>query len=194
MLTGKLHRRLTALSILFSMSAAWAQDARQDFPTVGSLGYRIEIALHERLARTRASRSVTLTPFESDGCSGGLSAGWELLAQALPELTRHHGGQLPWQACCVTHDRAYHAGGGRRADARTSYEARYRADEQLRQCVIQTGKKRMPTLIADYGLSRDQVSTLYRTIADVMYRAVRLGGAPCTSLSWRWGFGWPRCD
>jgi len=31
-------------------------------------------------------------------------------------------------------------------------------------------------------------------IAEIMYRAVRLGGAPCTTLPWRWGFGWPKCE
>jgi hypothetical protein len=193
MLIGQLHRRLTVLVILFCLSAARAQETTQPIRP-DSLGYQIELARHERLVEARASRSVTLSPFKSDGCSGGLSAGWDFFAQTFPELARRHGGQPPWQYCCIVHDRAYHAGGGRQADAKRSYDARRSADEQLRQCVIRTGEQRMPVLMNDYSLSRDQVSTLYRSIADAMYRAVRVGGIPCTALPWRWGFGWPRCD
>jgi len=127
------------------------------------------------------------------GCSGGQSAGWDLLARTFPEMAKRHGNLPPWQQCCVAHDRAYHAGGGRQVDAEASYTARLRADDQLRRCVVETGERRVPVLMADYGLSRDQVSALYRSIADVMYKAVRLGGAPCTGLPWRWGFGWPQC-
>jgi hypothetical protein len=194
MLTGKSHSFWIVLVLFAGMSAARAQDATKQSANVDSLEYRIEIGRHERLAKVRTSGNVKLTPFESDGCSGGQSAGWELLSAAVPALARRHGHQPPWQRCCVVHDRAYHAGGGRDADARTSFEARRLADERLRQCVIQTGEKRMRVLMTDYGLSRDQVSWLYRKIAAAMYRAVRLGGLPCTGLPWRWGFGWPRCD
>ena len=31
-------------------------------------------------------------------------------------------------------------------------------------------------------------------IADLMYRAVRIGGVPCTGLPWPWDYGWPECD
>lgn len=191
MLADKLHC-LASVIMVFGASVAWAQNAAPVMED--SLGYRFEIGRHERLINARASESIKLTPFTSDGCSGGQSAGWELFARTFPELAKRHGNLPPWQQCCVVHDRAYHAGGGRQADAEASYAARRRADEQLRQCVIRTGKRRAPELMADYGLSRNQVSTLYRSITDVMYRAVRLGGAPCTGLPWRWGFGWPQCD
>jgi hypothetical protein len=194
MLIGKTHSFLAALALLFGVSAAWAEDMTHERTTVAGLAYQIEIARHQRLADVRASPSVRLEPFKSDGCSGGLSAGWDFLAQALPELARRHGDQPPWQHCCVTHDQAYHVGGGRHADARASYVARRRADEQLRQCVLRTGKKRISVLMNDYSLSREQASKLYRGIADAMYQAVRVGGIPCTGLPWRWGFGWPRCD
>jgi hypothetical protein len=72
--------------------------------------------------------------------------------------------------------------------------ARRYADEQLRQCVIRSGNGRASVLMTDYGLSAGQASALYRSIADVMYRAVRVGGVPCSGLSWRWGFGWPQCN
>jgi hypothetical protein len=193
-LVGKGHWHFAALAMLFGMSAAWAQDVTHELATVAGLAYQIEISRHQRLAEVRASPSVKLAPFKSDGCSGGLSSGWDFLAQALPQLARRHGDKPPWQHCCVIHDRAYHAGGGRYAEAKASYGARRRADEELRQCVLRTGKKRIPILISDYGLSQDQADMLYRGIADTMYRSVRLGGLPCTGLPWRWGFGWPHCD
>ncbi len=191
MCVGKLHNLVPVIMVL-GASAAWAQSVAP--VEEGGLAYRIEIGHHERLVTAKASEGVRLAPFKSDGCSGGQSAGWDLLARTLPEVAKRHGNLPPWQQCCVVHDRAYHAGGGRRADAKASYAARRRADEQLRQCVIRTGKRRATDLMDDYGLSRDQVSILYRSIADIMYRAVRLGGAPCTGLPWRWGFGWPGCD
>lgn len=190
MVMGKLHC-LAAAVMVIGASMAWAQNVRR--ADEDSLGYRIEIGHHERLVKTRASGSTRLTPFKSDGCSGGQSAGWDLLARTFPEMAKRHGNLPPWQQCCVAHDRAYHAGGGRQVDAEASYTARLRADDQLRRCVVETGERRVPVLMADYGLSRDQVSALYRSIADVMYKAVRLGGAPCTGLPWRWGFGWPQC-
>ena len=35
---------------------------------------------------------------------------------------------------------------------------------------------------------------VYEVIGDLMYRAVRIGGIPCSGLPWRWGYGWPECD
>lgn len=183
---------VASLAMVLGASALWAQNMTP--ATEDGLAYQVEIGSHEHLVKVRASTRINLAAFRSDGCSGGQSAGWDLLARTFPELAKRHGYLPPWQQCCVAHDRAYHAGGGRRADARASYDARLRADDQLRQCVIETGEERAPDLMADYGLSRKQVSTLYRAIADVMYRAVRLGGAPCTGLPWRWGFGWPQCN
>ena len=188
---GKLHIPVSVVMVL-GASVAWAQNAAP--VDESGLGYRIEIGLHERLVRARASEGVRLAPFTSDGCSGGQSTGWDLLARTFPEMARRHGNLPPWQQCCIVHDRAYHAGGGRQSDAKASYAARRHADEQLRRCVVRTGKGRAAELMSDYGLGREQVSTLYRSIADVMYRAVRVGGAPCTGLPWRWGFGWPGCD
>jgi len=191
MLLGNLHC-LTSVLMVLGVSVAWADTATP--VDEGSLGYKIEIGRHERLVKARLPGSVKLAPFKSDGCSGGQSAGWDLLARTFPELARRHGDMPPWQQCCVAHDRAYHAAGGRRADAEASYAARRRADEQLRQCVIRSGEGRASVLMTDYGLSPGQTSALYRSIADVMHRAVRVGGVPCSGLSWRWGFGWPQCN
>ena len=153
----------------------------------------IEISQHERLAKRRTADGATLAPFRSDGCSGGLSTGWAVISATLPAIARHHGDRPPWENCCVAHDRTYHLGGASDIDAMASFEARRAADEALRACIISTGEHRLDALSADYGLSREEVSRLYRTIADMTYR-LRLGGAPCSGLAWRWGFGWPQCD
>lgn len=66
-----------------------------------------------------------------------------------------------WQHCCVAHDIQYWVGG-------TSDE-RLKADQGLRQCV------------ADAANS---------VLAEMMYRGVRIGGAPNLKTTWRWGYGW----
>jgi hypothetical protein len=154
---------------------------------------RTEIGAHELFIKRRKADGATLTPFTSDGCSGGLSAGWAFVSAALPAIEKHHGGRPPWENCCLVHDMAYHTGGVVDLDATGSFNARRAADEELRACVVGTGEGRADMLSAQYGLSKEEVLRLYRMIADIMYRAVRLGGAPCSGLSWRWGFGWPHC-
>lgn len=66
----------------------------------------------------------------------------------------------PWEGCCVTHDRAYWAGG-------TWYE-RWKADAQLFKCVKANG---------------------HPVWAAIMWAAVRLGGHPAFNFGWRWGYG-----
>ena len=186
---------LSALFILAGLSAAWAQkNIAEASSFIGNLEYTFEIGRHESLVKLKRSKDARIAPFASDGCSGGLSAGWTLIASALPAFSERHGDHPPWERCCLKHDRVYHTGGARSADAQASFEARRTADRQLRQCVIQVGEKRAPELMAEYGLSGVEVAWLYRRIADTMYAAVRSGGAPCTGLSWRWGFGWPHCQ
>lgn len=173
---------------------AAAQDSAQSLTLLDDLEFRIEIGQHERLIKRRTKDGTTLAVFASDGCSGNLSTGWELVSKTLPAVAKHHGDRPPWEGCCIAHDRVYHEGGAANLDAKGSFAARRAADEQLRQCVVRTGEDRLDALSADYKLSRDEVARIYRTIADVMYRAVRFGGGPCTGLAWRWGFGWPQCD
>jgi hypothetical protein len=50
--------------------------------------------------------------------------------------------------------------------------------------VISVGMERIHALESAYGSSRAQIEAIYRSIAAVMYRAVRLGGVPCTDLQW----------
>lgn len=42
-------------------------------------------------------------PFTTDGCSGGMTAGWQFISHKKP----------PWNHLCVEHDRRYWKGGTR---------------------------------------------------------------------------------
>ena len=184
---------MAALFLISGVPAPCAQEAAEPPVTIEGLERRIEIGRHERLIAVRQSAGAALSPFASDGCSGGLSTGWALVSSAFPAIARHHGARPPWESCCVIHDQEYHKGAPPDADAEASFEARRRADDEFRQCVMRIGEERRGDLEAAYGLNRDLIAAFYRNIAGVMYRAVRLGGAPCTDLAWRWGFGWPPC-
>jgi hypothetical protein len=63
----------------------------------------------------------------------------------------------------------------------------------LRQCIIETGRQQAADWDDKLLLNQPQVEQAFQLAADVMYRAVRLGGIPCTALPWRWGYGWPAC-
>ena len=67
-----------------------------------------------------------------------------------------------WCDCCLTHDIAYWQGGTK--------EDRKRADETLRQCVLER--------------------THNKVLADMMYDGVRTGGHPAFPTWYRWGYGW----
>jgi len=170
-----------------------AQSANAQTNPAAAFQYEIEIHQHERLIRTRTAEGAELAPFVSDGCSGGLSSGWGFFSSTFPALAEKHGSHPPWENCCVAHDRLYHAAGPANASAKQSFEARLAADGELRLCVIETAALRRTELASEYGLSARQVDLLYNAIAAVMFRAVRLGGGPCSGLPWRWGFGWPAC-
>lgn len=154
----------------------------------------MELGLHERLVQRKLAPGTRLAAFTTDGCSGGLSAGWEYLSGRLPSFRAHHGDRPPWEDCCVAHDRLYHVAGARESTPAESFDARKEADLALRTCVMETGVRRAPGLTAEYGLSTGQVAVLYETVADLMYRSVRIGGVPCSGLPWRWGYGWPECE
>lgn len=163
-----------------------------DSPTIGSIERWLELPAHRRLLASRTRTGVELSPFVTDGCSGGLSAGWSFAAAHLPTLAALHGDHPPWESCCIAHDQAYHAAPG--ADAEASFDGRLAADRAMRACVLAEGERRKPELMAEYGLGETAVELLYEGIAGAMYRAVRLGGGPCSALPWRWGYGWPYCD
>lgn len=183
----RLAPALVLLGLLFL-----APVAAEEAPTViDRLELWLELPAHKRLVATRSAPDAVLAPFATDGCSGGLSAGWAFAARHVPQLAALHGDHPPWEACCIEHDRAYHRAPG--DDAILSFVARRAADEEMRACVLARGEARRESLAADYGLSAEMVDLLYDGIAGAMHRAVRLGGAPCSRHPWRWGYGWPQC-
>jgi hypothetical protein len=184
------NRSLGLVLVLFTALAGGAA-AGEAPAVVDRVELWLELPAHERFVATKSLPGAALSPFTTDGCSGGLSAGWAFAARHIPALAEHHGAHPPWEACCFAHDRAYHQGPG--DDAMASFVARRIADETMRACVLAEGAARRESLMRDYGLSAGMVDFLYEGIAGAMYRAVRLGGAPCSRLSWRWGYGWPQC-
>ena len=166
--------------------------AAEDGITSGTLSRIVELPSHRWLARVREAPGTVLEPFTTDGCSGGMSSLWTFTAEHYPAFAEAHEGVPPWEGCCVTHDRAYHAGGAS-ADPEASYAARVSADESLRQCVVTTASDRDDVLRELYGLTPAQVRLLYEAVGAAMFQAVRLGGGPCTGLPWRWGYGYPHC-
>ncbi len=175
---------LRALALILLAAPAAAEDPGWD-----QAGRALELRAHARLMALDRSLPAQ---FESDGCSGGLSAAWSAAAGALPVFARAHREVPPFEPCCVIHDRAYHAAGGA-GTAEESYAARLAADRDLRHCVLETGVQRQGELAALYGVRGAQVDAAYQHLARSVYYAVRFGGAPCSGLSWRWGFGFGPC-
>jgi hypothetical protein len=158
----------------------------------GQVSQGLELSLHRRLAEVRRTPGVEMTPFVTDGCSGGMSSLWVFTAERFPAFAEVHDDVPPWEACCIAHDRAYH-NGGTDADPAASYAARIAADEELRQCVVAKSFERSDVLQQVYGLEAADIRQLYEAVAAAMYHAVRLGGQPCSGLPWRWGYGYPGC-
>ncbi|MDV7143704.1 hypothetical protein R3X27_13540 [Tropicimonas sp. TH_r6] len=156
------------------------------------LSRAVELPSHRWLEDLRLAPGTELNAFTTDGCSGGMSSLWSFMAERYPDFDEALGGHPPWEACCVTHDRAYHDAG---ADptAEASFDARLEADGVLQSCVEATSSPQDEILRTEYDLSEEQVRLAYSAIAVAMYQAVRLGGGPCTGLPWRWGYGYPQC-
>lgn len=143
----------------------------------------------ERLAAQQRRHGVQIAPFNSDGCSGGMSESWKLLADSLPPFAEYVGEKPPWEHCCVAHDRDYWRG-----ETDRGFEKREYADAQLRACVRVTGEQYGAEIAATLNLPTEQVGDLIELTSEMMYHAVRVGGGPCTGLPWRWGHGWPECS
>lgn len=152
-----------------------------------------ELNQHSKLLAEIAAPASSLTPFTSDGCSGGLSVGWQYMAGEISVFESIHGELPPWESCCINHDRMYHSGPSKNDSSSVSFNRRKEADNQLQTCVIEAGKTRSSVLLTEYDITEEELETIYQTIGELMYRAVRLGGMPCTGLPWRWGFGWAGC-
>lgn len=143
----------------------------------------------QRLAAQQNRPGMTIDRFSSDGCSGGMSSTWSYLADILPEFVDYAGAHPPWEHCCVAHDRHYWRG-----ETQNGFELREQADAELRQCVQLTGNERGDEIAAVLGLPKQDIIELIDLTGDLMYQAVRIGGAPCTGFPWRWGHGWPPCS
>jgi|GEM_PF-472223 len=185
------------LSVTLGMAGSTLVFAEQDSEseiTMEVIEQSLELERHESLIALVTANDAVLSDFTTDGCSGGLSEGWEMLAVKFPEFSARHGTLPPWQECCIIHDRAYHAGGAETFSASDSFERRKQADLELKFCVVDTSLRRSATLQKIYDLDENQVRDLYLAISELMYRAVRVGGIPCTQQPWRWGYGWPDCN
>jgi hypothetical protein len=190
------HRNACMALILVCALLQACKDSNEETePSAGvdRLERQLELRHHADLLAVITASGSTLAEFTTDGCSGGLSIGWEYLAEEIEDVRNYHGFRPPWEDCCIEHDRLYHAGAAIGATAEESFEARKQADLALMACVVETGNTRVEELTSEYGVSPGTVQTLYAAIAELMYRAVRLGGVPCSGLPWRWGYGWPKC-
>ena len=148
----------------------------------------LEVARYQGLAQVQADPHNRLTPFVTDGCSGGLSDGWRFLAKTLPAFKRKFGDRPPYEGCCVDHDRAYWRG-----ETVDGFDKRLQADKSLRRCVVNYGKAHRDEFAREFQLAPTTIERNFHIVAALMYRAVRVGGGPCTPFPWRWGYGWPPC-
>lgn len=160
--------------------------AQDDGLILPAMERELEEWRHVQLARIQ--RAGEQQEFISDGCSGGLSDGWRLIAQRMPAFAEKFGDKPPYEACCIEHDRAYWQG-----DTVEGFDKRLAADLALRDCVNQYGKMHSHEYAERLGLSEATIEANFTLSAGLMFRAVRVGGVPCTGLPWRWGYGWPPC-
>ncbi|MGR3637075.1 MAG: hypothetical protein ACU0BK_14280 [Shimia sp.] len=182
---NKAHFGCWALVLIVS---AGSGEAEEELGTIAQL----EVWRHQKLAQARSEDGAQLAAFTTDGCSGGMSAVWRTIAQSFPDFRDAQGEAPPWEQCCVVHDVAYHLG-GEDVSPLASYFARLSADESLRQCVLDVAERDSAALQLRYGQPHDTIETAFEFIANRMFDAVRVGGAPCSGLPWRWGYGWPQC-
>lgn len=157
-----------------------------------TLARSLELKTHEVLLAEITKSAAPPVDFTTDGCSGGLSATWQQVAGYWPGFAARYRKTPPFEACCVIHDRAYHAISGAQS-AVASYSARLDADQKLRQCVARYGRDDTEQLAAAYGVSQEVLRAALEHLSQAMYYAVRFGGGPCSGLSWRWGYGYPSC-
>ncbi len=176
---------MTALRVALVLICVAARAEAQD------LMRNVEMPAHRALMDSVGN--AALIPFETDGCSGGLSSSWRLVADTFPKFSALYEAHPPWEYCCVAHDRAYHnAGGALRAE--DSFDARLSADDTLRACVRAHGETHADEYAARYDMTPDQIRSVHAITSEAMYMAVRFGGGPCSGLPWRWGFGYPGCS
>ena len=132
----------------------------------------------------------TLTAFTSDECSGNVSLLWSKAVGSLssisPTIAENYkdAQSIPFGYACVDHDRLYHQAIG-------GYRGRLIADNILRQAIIEYAIYNTDEIKARIGFESDEaVIALYESIAGIIYKGVRLGGAPCTGEPYAWGYGY----
>jgi hypothetical protein len=180
-------------ALLIAVGVAAADPIQVGETSAVRIDRRLELQAHRALQVLRTRPGVALAPFTTDGCSGGMSRAWSFVADTFPDFAEAHRARPPWEACCITHDRAYHAAGPDPHPNR-SFDRRLLADGALHSCVSAMADERSDRLGILYGITSEQVRAAYSAIAEAMFLSVRLGGGPCSGLPWRWGFGWPHCD
>ena len=137
------HSLAAAAVVATLASSAIAQDAAApEDPT--SLWRRMELPAHRALQRVREAPGTTLAPFTTDGCSGGLSDVWRVVADRFPAFAEAHRQAPPWEGCCVIHDRAYHAA-ARTPRQNSAMPPACRADQALQLCVDHSGTPTLAT-------------------------------------------------
>ena len=146
------HSLAAAAVVATLASSAIAQDAAAPEDPI-SLWLRMELPAHRALQRVREAPGTTLTPFTTDGCSGGLSDVWRVVADRFPAFAEAHRQAPPWEGCCVIHDRAYHAAGPDAA-AELSYAARLQGGPGLATLCGSFGDTDIGDLARLYGLTR----------------------------------------
>ena len=173
----------TLLLLLILPSAPGAQNP------LDAVAEELEMRQMKRLAAQQSRHGIHIAPFKSDGCSGGMSQSWKLLADTLPPFAEYIGDAPPWEHCCRQHDRDYWQG-----ETDNGFEKRAQSDARLRACVRRTGIDQGKEIADTLNLPEQQIVDLIELTSELMYHAVRVGGGPCTGLAWRWGHGWPECS
>ena len=166
--------------------ALWAAEVVDH--TIEQIERELEVSRYQTLAQVQSDPHNHLAPFTTDACSGGLSDGWRFLAKKLPVFKAKFGDKPPYEACCVEHDRAYWRG-----ETVQGFAKRQHADQALQHCVVEFGKSHRAEFSREFNVSPEAIERNFTIVAALMYRAVRIGGRPCTQLPWRWGYGWPLC-
>jgi hypothetical protein len=137
-----------------------------------------------------AQEYYAISSFVSDGCSGSVSRGWSVAVEELSKVSSRFDGlyadtkNIPFEYACIAHDESYHTGEG-------GYAGRLLADHALRSEIISYGIANAEKIKDRTGLRTDEEAMfLYEVVAETVYRAVRLGGTPCTGTPYAWGFGY----
>ena len=81
--------------VVVATSGVLAQAPVAVNPAIDAMERQLEIGRHERLLTRTAENDAALNAFTTDGCSGGLSIGWEQLAGRFPEFSARHGDEPP---------------------------------------------------------------------------------------------------